>query len=211
MTGDDVGPDRPDNLEGDVAFTLGSGCGAVRLRLRRREQRPDRGRAGEARRRRTSASRVPLDGSASYDDVQPVEDLTYQLGRRRQRHVRQVRHERRADVQRAGRLHRRPEGDGRPGPLRHRHRHRHRAWPPTSRSRPLGDDGERQGREGEKATLKATVLNAGTGAAPASKTEFLLDGTNGARARRHPGARRRPVGRGLGASGTRTRSRATTS
>ena len=34
-----------------------------------------------------------------------------------------------------------------------------------------------KGREGEKATLKATVRNSGAGAAPASKTEFLLDGT----------------------------------
>jgi PKD repeat protein len=32
-------------------------------------------------------------------------------------------------------------------------------------------------REGEKATVKATVTNSGTLAAPASKTEFLLDGS----------------------------------
>ncbi len=37
--------------------------------------------------------------------------------------------------------------------------------------------GQNKAREGQKVALTATVYNAGPGAAPASKTEFLLDGT----------------------------------
>ncbi|MDQ3778508.1 MAG: immune inhibitor A, partial [Actinomycetota bacterium] len=38
--------------------------------------------------------------------------------------------------------------------------------------------GQNKAREGQKVTVTATVHNAGPGAAPASKTEFLLDGTS---------------------------------
>ncbi len=50
MTGDDVGPDAtPGDLTGDVAFTLGSGCGAFDYGFGDPGQRQaDRGRAGEA-------------------------------------------------------------------------------------------------------------------------------------------------------------------
>ncbi|MBD0347528.1 MAG: immune inhibitor A [Thermoleophilia bacterium] len=37
---------------------------------------------------------------------------------------------------------------------------------------------QQKGREGEKVKVTATIQNAGPGIAPASKTEFLLDGTN---------------------------------
>ena len=61
-------------------------------------------------RRRTPASPFCSTGAPRTTTSSPPSDLTYQLGRRRQRLVRQVRHARRADVQHGGCLHSRPEG-----------------------------------------------------------------------------------------------------
>jgi PKD repeat protein len=175
MAGTDIAPDR--NLEGDVAFTIGSGCGAYDYGYGVPNAAPTA--VAQAKPTTVSAGTpVSLDGSASYDDVQPASDLAYAW-----------------DVDGNGGF-----DDGTDQQMIHTY-----STPGTYQvglkvtdAGGLSDTdtvtvtvtggidltvsamsagGTKGVREGEKVTVKATVTNAGTVAAPASKTEFLLDGT----------------------------------
>jgi immune inhibitor A len=77
MTGNDIGPaTAPGNLEGDVTFTLGSGCGAFDYGYGVANAAPT---AVAAAKPKTVdvGDPVTLDGSASYDDLQASTDLSY--------------------------------------------------------------------------------------------------------------------------------------
>ena len=77
MIGNDIGPESaPGNLEGDVTFTLGSGCGAFDYGF----GVPNAAPTAVAAAKPTTVNvgeRVTFDGSASYDDVSPPSALKY--------------------------------------------------------------------------------------------------------------------------------------
>jgi hypothetical protein len=176
LTGTDIA--LPYNLQGDVAFNLGSGCGqfdygygvANRGPTAVAQVKPATANAGEP---------VALDGSQSYDDLQAAEDLGYQWdvdgnGSYDKSGMNVVQTYNAPGVYIVGLKVTDAQGlsdtdtvsvtvVGVTPDLR-----------VTALSATTASG---KGREGEKATLKATVRNSGNGAAPASKTEFLLDGT----------------------------------
>ena len=77
MAGNDIGPETaPGNLNGDVTFTLGSGCGAFDYGF----GVPNAAPTAVAAAKPTTANvgeQVTLDGSGSYDDISPPSALTY--------------------------------------------------------------------------------------------------------------------------------------
>jgi len=175
LTGTDIA--LPFNLEGDVAFSLGSGCGAYDYGYGVPNAAPTA--VAQAKPTTVEAGQpVALDGSASYDDVQAASELAYVWD---------------------------ADGDGAfddgsaqqivytytvPGTYQV-------ALKVTDEDGLTDTDtvavtvtggidltvtamsagGTKGVREGEKVTVRATVTNSGSTAAPASKTEFLLDGT----------------------------------
>ena len=174
LTGTDIA--LPYNLQGDVAFNLGSGCGqfdygygvANRGPTAVAQAKPETANAGDP---------VLLDGSASYDDVQPAEDLTYQWdvdgnGSYDKSGMNVVQTYNTAGAYTVGLKVTDAQG---------------LSDTDTVTATVQGSDLQVTGlttnapakgaKQGDKVTVTATVLNAGPGSAPASKTEFLLDGT----------------------------------
>ena len=171
LTGTDVG--LPYNLEGDVAFELGSGCGAFDYGYGVANQGPTA--VAEAKPATANVGEpVALDGSGSYDDRQSASDLGYSW-----------------DVDGNGTF----DASGQhvvhtytaPGVYTVTLKVTDAAGltdtdtvTVTVKGSDLAVSGLTTGagpRQGDRVTVTATVVNAGAAPAPASKTEFLLDGT----------------------------------
>jgi M6 family metalloprotease-like protein len=175
MTGTGIG--LPTDLEGDASFSLGAGCAAYDYGY----GVPNAGPTAVAQAKPATVQAgepVALDGSASFDDVQPASELGYAW-----------------DV----------DGDGAFDDSTEQQLVHTYATPGTyavglkvTDAGGLSDadtvivtvtggvdltvtgmsaGGTKGVREGEKVAVSATVTNAGSTAAPASTTEFLLDGS----------------------------------
>ena len=175
MTGTDIGLSR--NLEGDVNLNIGAGCGAYDYGYGVPNAAPTA--VAQAKPASVEAGTpVALDGSASYDDVQPASELAYAW-----------------DADGDGAF-----DDGNEQQIVHTYTTPgiYQAALKVTDAGGLTDTdtvtvtvtggidltvtamsggGTKGVREGEKVTVRATVTNSGSLAAPASKTEFLLDGS----------------------------------
>jgi immune inhibitor A len=177
MAGDEIGPEpiSQADLAGDVKFTLGAGCGDY-------DYGSDTGRnrapTADAQAKPTTADvgePVHFDGSRSFDDRQSASELSYAW-----------------DL----------DGDGASDATGQAVTHAYARPGSYTATLTVSDGGglsdtdsvtvtvrgsdlqvtglsasNTKAKSGDKVSLSATVANTGTGAAPASQTEFLLDGT----------------------------------
>jgi immune inhibitor A len=175
MTGDGLGPSTaPGDLEGDVTFTVGGGCGAFDYGYGVPNQAPTA--VASAKPSTVDAGDpVTLDGSESYDDIQPSEDLGYSWD---------------------------TDGDGTFDANGRTVVHTYASPGVYTATLKVTDNGglsstdtvtvtvrgadlkvtsisasNAKPKEGDRVTLTATVSNNGSARAAASKTKFVLDGS----------------------------------